>query len=50
VIFTSPEFSIRSAEIIADEIGGSVVLVSPLEKDYIDGLNKAAYAFAESME
>ncbi len=50
VIFTSPEFSIRSAEIIADEIGGSVVLLSPLEKDYISGLDKAANAFAESMD
>ena len=50
VIFASPEFSIRSAEIIADEIGGSVVLLSPLEKDYISGLDKAANAFAESMD
>ncbi len=49
VIFASPEFSTRSAETIADEIGGTVVLVSPLEKDYIKNMEKIATAFAESM-
>ena len=33
VIFAQPEFSTRSAEFIADEIGGSVILISPLEED-----------------
>lgn len=50
VLFASPEFSTKSAETIAREIGGSVVLISPLEKDYINNLRNAASVFAESME
>lgn len=47
VIFASPEFSTRSAEVVAREIGGRVVLVSPLEKDYVENMKKVAAAFAE---
>jgi zinc transport system substrate-binding protein len=50
VLFASPEFSTKSAETIAREIGGSVVLISPLEKDYVSNLRNAAAVFAESME
>jgi len=50
VIFASPEFSSRSAETIAHEIGGSVVLISPLEKDYVNNMKNVAEAFAESMQ
>ncbi len=50
VIFASPQFSTRSAETLAREIGGSVILVSPLEKNYIENMRKTAEAFAESME
>jgi len=49
-IFASPEFSAKSAEALAREIGGSVVLLSPLEKDYIENMRKTAAAFAEAME
>jgi zinc transport system substrate-binding protein len=45
-IFASPEFSIRSSETIAAEIGGSVALVSPLERDYLKNMGKVAEAFA----
>jgi len=38
VIFASPQFSIRTAEQIADEIDGIVVLVDPLAEDYISNL------------
>ncbi len=48
VIFASPEHSTRSAEVIADEIGGTVVLVSPLAKDYLENMRHVASAFAES--
>jgi zinc transport system substrate-binding protein len=48
VIFAEPEFSTRSAEVIADEIGGEVVLVSPLERDYIANMQRVAAAFAGS--
>ncbi|MFA5014620.1 MAG: zinc ABC transporter substrate-binding protein [Actinomycetota bacterium] len=50
VIFASPEFSTRSAEAIAGEIGGSIVLVSPLKKNYVENMREAARAFAGSME
>jgi zinc transport system substrate-binding protein len=48
VIFASPEYSTRSAEVIADEIGGTVVLVSPLAKDYLVNMRNVAAAFARS--
>ena len=48
VIFASPEYSTRSAEVIADEIGGTVVLVSPLAKDYLANMRHVAAAFAGS--
>jgi len=48
VIFASPEHSTRSAEVIADEIGGTVVLVSPLAKDYLENMRQVASAFAGS--
>ncbi len=48
VIFASPEHSTRSAEVIADEIDGTVVLVSPLEKEYLENMRRVAAAFAES--
>jgi zinc transport system substrate-binding protein len=46
VVFASPEFSTRSAEVIAEEIGGMVVLVSPLEEDYVRNMQTIAQAFA----
>jgi len=47
VVFASPEYSTRSAEVIADEIGGRVVLVSPLEEDFLKNMKNAASAFIE---
>lgn len=46
VIFASPEFSTRSAEVVAREIGGEVILISPLEKDYAANMRKVAEAFS----
>ena len=50
IIFASPEFSAQSAETIAREIGGSVALVSPLEKNYLENISKVARAFAQVLE
>lgn len=50
VIFASPEFSLKSSEVIADEIGGKVVLISPLARDYVNNLINIANAFEESMD
>ena len=47
VIFASPEFSTRSAEVIAKEIGGQVVMVSPYARPYIENFKKVVAAFAE---
>jgi len=46
VIFSSPQFSQRSARVIADEIDGRVELIDPLAKDYINNLRKAAELLA----
>ena len=48
VIFASPEHSVRSAEVIADAIGGRVVTVRPLEEGYLMNTRHAATAFAQS--
>ena len=50
VVLASPEFSQKSAGVIADEIGGKVVLISPLARDYVNNLINIAKAFKESME
>ena len=49
VIFVQPEFSISSAETIASEIGGSVVLISPLDPDWMENLRKVADAFQQAL-
>lgn len=46
-VFASPEFSTRAAEVVAKEIGGTVVLISPLEKDYAANMLRVARAFSE---
>ena len=42
VIFASPEFDTKSAEVIASEIGGEVVLISPLPQDYIADMEEGS--------
>lgn len=46
VIFAQPEFNTRSAETIALEIGGRVLLISPLAPDWLDNLQRVADTFA----
>ena len=48
VIFAQPEFSTRAAETIAREIGGEVLLISPLAPDWLDNLRRAAETLAEA--
>ncbi len=45
VVFVQPQFSQRSAEVIASEIGGHVVPLDPLAEDWESNLRKAADAF-----
>ncbi|MGA1874490.1 MAG: metal ABC transporter solute-binding protein, Zn/Mn family [bacterium] len=44
VIFTSPQFSRKSAEVIAGEIRGKVIFLDPLAKNYIENLHEVANA------
>ena len=49
VIFVQPQFSTKSAEVIAKEIGGRVVPVDPLAKDYLTNLREVANSIAQSL-
>jgi len=42
VIFVQPQFSARSTEAVAEAIGGVVVLIDPLAKDYLQNLEDIA--------
>ena len=47
VIFAQPEFSTQSAEYIASEIGGHVILISPLAENWLENLRQIAITFSE---
>ncbi|MGD9115644.1 MAG: zinc ABC transporter substrate-binding protein [Dehalococcoidia bacterium] len=50
VVFASPQYSQQSADTIAEEIGGTVVLINPLAEDYVDNLRAVAAAMIQAME
>jgi zinc transport system substrate-binding protein len=50
VIFASPQFNPQSAEVIADQIGGSVVFIDPLASDYINNLRTLLSKLVAAME
>ena len=47
VIFAQPEFSTQSADYIASEIGGRVILISPLAENWLENLRQVAITFSE---
>ena len=49
VIFVQPQFSQKSAETIASEIGGAVIPIDPLARDYVENLEKMARAVEEGL-
>ncbi|TRO58074.1 zinc ABC transporter substrate-binding protein [Candidatus Bathyarchaeota archaeon] len=49
IIFASPEFEIQTAKTIAEEIDGSVILISPLAKDYIENLKRMSDEISKSL-
>ncbi len=49
VIFSSPQFSRKSADVIAREIGGRVLFIDPMSKDYIKNLERTAELFQENL-
>ena len=47
VIFVQPEFSTRDAETIANQIGGEVIAIGPLELNWLENLRNLSHAFAK---
>ena len=45
VIFVQPQFSTKSAQIVAQEIGGQVTLADPLALDWADNIRRQAAIF-----
>jgi zinc transport system substrate-binding protein len=45
VIFVQPQLSTKSAQIVAQEIGGRVVLADPLALDWVDNIRRQAAIF-----
>ncbi len=49
VIFAQPQFSEKSARIVANDIGGKVVLVDPLAEDWANNLRRVARSIKEAL-
>ncbi len=47
VVFAQPEFSQEDAQTIAKEIGGEVILINPLNADWLNNLKNVADTFAK---
>lgn len=50
VVFVSPQYSTKSAETIAKEIGGQVVVIDPLAKDFIENMHAIEAAMKQAMQ
>jgi zinc transport system substrate-binding protein len=50
VIFAEPQFNPRSAEVIAEAIGGRVVFIDDLAKDYLTNLRHLLGELVQVME
>ena len=50
VIFVQPQFSFKSAGLIAKEIGGQVAFVDPLAEDWLSNLREVADKFREALK
>lgn len=49
VVFASPQFNKDTAGSIAKEIGGTVVLINPLEEDYLSNMKKVSEEIKKAM-
>ena len=47
VIFGAPEFSTKTAEYIANEVNGQVILIDPLAEDWLENLRNVSATFGE---
>lgn len=50
VVFVQPQFSIRSARLVAGEIGGQVIFADPLAEDWKANLQAVADKFAAALK
>jgi len=50
VVFASPQFSARSAEMIAQSISGRVLMIDPLAEDYMQNLSDVVSSMLEAMQ
>jgi len=50
VVFVQPQFSEKSASVIARQIGAQVVRLDPLATDWPNNLRKAAHAFVDALK
>jgi zinc transport system substrate-binding protein len=50
VVFVSPQYSTKSAESVAKEIGGQVVIIDPLAKDFISNMRAIESAMQQAMQ
>lgn len=48
LVFVSPQHNQRNAQVIADEIGGEVVVVDPLASNYLENMFQVAEAFSRN--
>lgn len=49
VVFASPQFSKKSASVIANEIKGKVIMLDPMKKEYIENLRSVSEALMDGM-
>ena len=49
VVFVQPQFPRRSAEIVAREIDGRVMVVDPMAPDWFENLREVSSIFAASL-
>jgi zinc transport system substrate-binding protein len=50
IIFVQPQFSSRSAERVAKEIGGQVIIADPLASDWLANLREVAHKFKVALK
>ncbi|WP_028577478.1 metal ABC transporter solute-binding protein, Zn/Mn family [Desulfomicrobium escambiense] len=50
VVFVQPQFSEKSAAVIAQQIGATVVRLDPLAEDWSENLHRAARAFVDALK
>jgi zinc transport system substrate-binding protein len=50
VVFVQPQFSAKSAELVAREIGGQVVFADPLAEDWLANLREVAGKFQKALK